>query len=76
MTTTPGQRTGANVRAELARQRLTQVKLAAHLDMSQQAVSKRLLGLVPFDVDELTATAAFLGVSVAALLRDDEAAVA
>jgi transcriptional regulator with XRE-family HTH domain len=76
MTTTPGQRTGANVRAELARQRLTQIKLAAHLEMSQQAVSKRLLGLVPFDIDELTATAAFLGVPVASLLSDEPVAAA
>jgi transcriptional regulator with XRE-family HTH domain len=76
MTTTPGQRTGANVRAELARQRLTQIKLAAHLEMSQQAVSKRLLGLVPFDIDELTATAAFLAVPVASLLSDEPVAAA
>ena len=58
----------AEVRAEMARQRRTQAELAEHLNVSQAAVSRRLVGLVPFDVSELDEVAAFLGVPLADLL--------
>lgn len=58
----------SNVRAEMARMGVTQVQLAAHLDMAQAAVSRRLTGATPWRIDELQAVAAFLGVPVTTLL--------
>lgn len=68
MTPSPSTQTGANVRAEMARRGVSQVKLAAALGLSQPSVSARLRGITPFDVDELHAVAAFLGVPLSALL--------
>ncbi len=48
--------------------------LAEHLKLSQSGVSARLLGKTPFDVDELHATAAWLGVPLATLLGDEAVA--
>jgi transcriptional regulator with XRE-family HTH domain len=59
----------ANVRAEMARQRIKQSTVAAHLGLAQPSVSKRLTGQVPFDVNQLTQLSALLGVSVARLLE-------
>lgn len=56
------------VRAELARRRIPQSALADRLGQSQQAVSRRLRGVVAFDVAELAAIAEFLNVPVTALL--------
>lgn len=70
MHTTPTAATGANVRAEMARQGVTQADLAARLHVSQTQVSARLRGRVPFDVNELVLIAATLGVPLAALLPD------
>lgn len=58
------------IRAELARKRLTQADLALHLLMSPAAVSRRLSGQTPFDVNELAAVAAFLGVPACDLLAE------
>ncbi len=68
MEETAAARVAASVRAEMARRRVTQSDVAKALGMKQTAVSRRLTGQVPFDVNELTAVAAFLGVPVAALL--------
>lgn len=62
--------TADNVRAEMARQRLPQIALAKHLGLSQAAVSRRLNGQTPFDVNELVAVAALLDVPAAALLGE------
>jgi transcriptional regulator with XRE-family HTH domain len=56
------------VRAEMARHRVAQNAVAAHLGLSQTAISKRLAGTVPFDINELTRTAELLGVDLADLL--------
>jgi transcriptional regulator with XRE-family HTH domain len=64
----PGEQVAASVRAELARQRKSGSALARHLGLPQSAVSRRLLGHVPFDVDQLAATAAWLNVPITDLL--------
>lgn len=58
----------ANVRAEVARQRVPQVRIAGSLGVTQSGVSKRLRGLVPFSIDELHAIACLLDVPLAVLL--------
>ena len=52
----------ATVRAEMARYRMTQQDMAEVLGMTQSAVSKRLLGKIPFKLAELEKIAAALGV--------------
>ena len=69
MTTTASATTGANVRAEMARRGLSQTALAGHLGLSQTAVSARLRGLTPFDINELVLTAEVLGVPLGVLLE-------
>lgn len=64
----------ANVRSELNRLGKTQCELATALKLSQTAVSRRLRGLTPFDVDELATTAELLGVSASSLLGEVAAA--
>lgn len=61
---------GANVRAELARNGISQLVLAGHLHLSQTAVSRRLSGSKAFDVNELETVANLVGVPVARLLKD------
>lgn len=68
MDLTPTQQTGANVRAEMARKGVSQEELAARLGFSQSVVSKRLRGITPFDINELTLIAQHLGVPLASLL--------
>lgn len=63
-----------NIRAEMARKRMTQFQLAQHLDLSQAAVSRRLSGLTAFDVNELQQVADLLEVSPASLLGEPERA--
>ena len=68
MATTPSATTGANVRAEMARRGVSQTALAQTVGLSQTAISKRLRGATPFDVNELIAVAAALDVPLSALL--------
>lgn len=68
MTTTASEATGANVRAEMARRGLSQTALAGHLGLSQTAVSARLRGRTPFDIDELVLIAGVLGLRLEELL--------
>lgn len=56
------------VRALLARKRMTGDKLAAAIDRSPMYVSRRLRGEVPFDLDDLERIAAALDVIVLRLL--------
>lgn len=44
---------GAEIRAEMARQRITQTALAERLGWVQQRLSRRLTGEVPMRLDEL-----------------------
>lgn len=68
MALTPTAQTGRNVRAEMARADVTQTALASAIGLSQSALSKRLRGVIPFDINELTAVADHLGVEVTTLL--------
>lgn len=52
----------------MARHRTTQEELGVLLGLRQTAVSKRVRGITPFDVDELARIAAHFGVEVADLL--------
>ena len=68
LTLTRTAQVAANIRAELARQRVSQRTLADELGMSPAALSNRLAGATPIDVNELGAIADALGVSASALL--------
>lgn len=60
----------AEVRAELGRQRRSGSWLARELGVAQSAMSRRLTGELPFDVDELEAISAALDVPVTRFLID------
>lgn len=62
-----------NVRAEMARRRITQEMLAPILGISQPALSRRLRGQLPFDLDELEALARFLDVDPSRFLASTSA---
>ena len=68
MTQTITEVVAANVRMELARRRLGQVQVARVLGISQAAVSRRLNGSVPLDVNELSLIADLLGMAASDLL--------
>lgn len=68
MTQTFTAQVAANVRAELARRGLSQVDIAATLGVSQAAVSRRLSGSVPLDVNEVAAIADLLGITPSQLV--------
>lgn len=57
----------AEVRAEMARQRVSQSELAERLGRNQPWVSVRLTGQVPFVVDDLNDVCRALGVSIVTL---------
>lgn len=58
----------AEVRAEMARQQVTQVQLSRSIGMSQQSLSERLRGKTPFTTDDLEKVAGALRVHPARLL--------
>jgi transcriptional regulator with XRE-family HTH domain len=67
-------RVAAEVRAEMARQKRSGAELGRQLGLSYTTVSKRINGEVPFDIEELEATAAWLGATPVDLLTRAEAA--
>jgi transcriptional regulator with XRE-family HTH domain len=62
MSTSLPQVVATEIRAEMARQRITQMALAARLGRSQPYVCRRLTGEVAFDLAELELVAEALGV--------------
>lgn len=72
MTDNAAKAVGRNVRAEMARNGLTQGGLAQHLRMTQPAVSRRLGGDVPFNVNELAIVSRAVGVSLSRLVAGAE----
>jgi predicted transcriptional regulator len=62
MTQTLSGEVAANIRAELARQKVSQSQVAEVLGVSQAAVSRRLSGALPFELDEIAAVADLLNV--------------
>lgn len=71
---TTTERVAAEVRAQMARKRVTQTDLAAALGVSQMTISRRLNGRAPFDVEELAAVALALDVPLATLVTEPTAA--
>lgn len=64
-----------NLRAEMARQKLSGVDLAALLKCSQQSASRRVTGAQALDLDELARVAEWLGVGIFELVTSRETAV-
>lgn len=64
------QRVAANVRAELAAQKITGTALAARIGVTRTTMYRRLAGTAPWPIDEIDAVARVLGVSVEALLAE------
>lgn len=60
------------VRAEMARRRVKQKDLVSALEMAQPAVSRRMNGKVPFNVDELAKIAELLGVRIVDLIPQED----
>lgn len=60
------------MRAEMARNGLTQADLAARLRLTQPAVSRRLTGDVPFNVNELALVSRAVGVPLSRLVAGSE----
>lgn len=70
MTGTASQRVAANVRAELAARQIKYTAFAERLGWSKAATSRRLNGLVAWNVDDLDAAASELGVTPASLTAE------
>jgi len=62
-----------NVRAAMQRKGLTQAEVGTALGLSQDAISRRLLGKARFQLLELRELADLLGVSVTTLIRESAA---
>lgn len=60
----------ANVRAELARRGLTGSDLGRVLSLSPTAVSRRLRGVTPLDVEDLAKVSRLLGMTMAEVLGE------
>lgn len=58
----------AEIRAELARQKRTQVSLSAATGLSLNTLRRRLDGVKPFYVEELEAVCMFLGVPLSDMI--------
>lgn len=69
------ERVAAEIRAEMARQKLTTRSLSKQLDWPTANTRRRVSGSQPLTVDDLTDIAAALGVPVADFLTE-QAAVA
>ena len=74
MTKTSAATVGHNVRAEMTRQSFSQTQVARALGVSQSGISRRLLGVIAFDVTELTTLAHLFGVPASQLLGEPAAA--
>lgn len=64
----------ANIRAEAARRRLSQVQLGELIGMSQGAINKRWTGKRQWQLEDIEAVAALFGIEVRELVtaHDDE----
>lgn len=59
----------ARIRGLLAEKGITQAQVATHLRLSQTAVSRRLRGETPFDINELASMADLIGVQPSSFLE-------
>jgi transcriptional regulator with XRE-family HTH domain len=64
----PSRAVAAEIRAQMARHQMTQGQLARRLGMSPATLSRRLLGVFPFTVDDIYQLADIFGVAPSALL--------
>lgn len=71
---TPSEAVAAEVRAQLARHRISQAAAAKHLEIGQASMSRRLAGTYPFTVDELYKLADLLNLDPSQLVPAAEAA--
>lgn len=62
----------AEIRAELARRKITAQRLAHAVGMSKQTMSRRMTGAAPFDLAEVEAIADFFGMTPSELLARAE----
>lgn len=70
MAQTTTERLAANLRAELARRKISGRQLSVALDWKPSNTSRRLSGRQPLSVDELTQVAAYLEVPLTDLLGE------
>ena len=70
---TPTEPLASNLRAEMARRRLSQTETAAHIGLSYASFNDRLRGRTPFSVDQLLALANLFGVGVSDLVANSAA---
>lgn len=68
-TMSPSELVAAEVRAHLARQRISGRRAAVMLGWTAPYLSRRLTGEIPFDVNDLTRVADLLDIPVAALFQ-------
>ncbi len=68
MSETPTYQVAAEIRAVMARKRVTQRGLAALIDMPVELLHRRLAGKTEISVNDLAAIAAAIGVPVAELI--------
>lgn len=61
-----------NVRAELARHRVTQGNIAKHLGLTRSSMSRRMRGETAFKDRELKRIAGYLGISVSELFNNND----
>lgn len=73
MQSTTTESVAAEVRAQCARQRVSQRDLAKVLGVSHATLFRRFSGEVAFDVEELAAVANYLDIPMASLLPADKA---
>ena len=69
--TAPPEVVVAAIKAEMARYGTEQADLAAALNTTQQAISRRLTGQVQLTIEEITAIAATIGCPVGRLLNPE-----
>lgn len=60
-----------HIKAEMVRNGRNQAEIATLLDLTQQAVSRRLIGRTPFQMAEVIVLAQYFGVDVAYLLPSE-----
>lgn len=72
-TETTREHIAAEVRAGLARKKMTQRELAEQLGMGLPTLSRRLNGHTPFNTDELLAISSALGIAFAMFFEGDAA---
>lgn len=66
------QRVASEVRANMARQRISGSELARRIGVSQPYLHRRISGEIPFDIDDLARVAEALNVTIADLLPRDQ----